>query len=377
MASNASQGASEHSFDVLSAVASNASQGATEHSFEDDFEVISQDLPASSDGYPSAAAAHGLGPGAKEHTTASPIETTGASSSGYGAEGASEHLTVLSRRHTRSNPFYAGGLLSRTEAEGYKKGGGTHGRKAARRVLDKVIEGKRSVEFLADGTSFYLDTKNSASEHIGIWSEWKTYISNIAEDVVGDTGIARLTCEFIQHTTDPNRGEDPRCDFIVYHGNGSFWRLHPGNKGKDATPKYFPTALCQQVLESTEPVEWDAAGLWRRDVPHTGELMCRSVPQVDRVGKKEVWKWVTSLGALEHAHHEFDIGGDAGFQWWLWLPTLFSSGHIAMSGIDIVRCRIQTDATSYARFAFVASDGGIQEIVLKARNGILHVARGA
>ena len=81
MAPNASHGASEHSFDVLSAMASNASQGATERSFEvlstsqtaltaDDFEVISQDLPASSDGYPSAAAEHGLGPGAKEHTTA-------------------------------------------------------------------------------------------------------------------------------------------------------------------------------------------------------------------------------------------------------------------------------------------------------------------
>ena len=71
MASNASQGASEHSFDVLSAMASNASQGATEHSFEvlstgqtaltdDDFEVISQELPASSEGYPSGATEHGL-----------------------------------------------------------------------------------------------------------------------------------------------------------------------------------------------------------------------------------------------------------------------------------------------------------------------------
>ena len=90
-----------------------------------------------------------------------------------------------------------------------------------------------------------------------------------------------------------------------------------------------------------------------------------------------MWKWVTSLGALEHAHHEFDIGGDADFKWWLWLSTLFSSGHIAMSGIDIVRCRIQTDATSYARFAFVANDGGIQEIVLKASNGIPRIARGA
>ena len=52
MASNANQGATEHSFEVLS-----TSQTALT---DDDFEVISQDLPASSDGYPSAATEHGL-----------------------------------------------------------------------------------------------------------------------------------------------------------------------------------------------------------------------------------------------------------------------------------------------------------------------------
>ena len=114
MASNASQGASEHSFDVFSAMASNASQGATEHSFEvlstsqtaltdDDFEVISQDLPASSDGYPSGATEHGLS---------------------------------ITRRVASSGATEHNALLTRTMAAVFKrKNAGRHGRKQARAVL--------------------------------------------------------------------------------------------------------------------------------------------------------------------------------------------------------------------------------------------------
>ena len=107
MASNASQGASEHSFDVLSAMASNASQGATEHSFEDDFEVISQDLPASSDGYPSGATEHGLS---------------------------------ITRRVASSGATEHNALLTRTMAAVFKKtNAGRHGRKHARAVLETEL----------------------------------------------------------------------------------------------------------------------------------------------------------------------------------------------------------------------------------------------
>ena len=100
-----------------------------------------------------ASYATGAADGASEHITV--LSRTAASpSGGYAADGASEHFT----------------LLSRTEAKDYKKDAGGHGRKNARAILQKVIAGQRSVEFNADGTSFYLDTdeKIGASEHIGI-----------------------------------------------------------------------------------------------------------------------------------------------------------------------------------------------------------------
>ena len=219
------------------------------------------------------------------------------SSGGYAAEGASEHLTLVRRTEANVHNNTADGapehstLFNRTEAQAHKKAGGKHGRKKDRDVLNKVIEGGRSVEFRADGTSFYMDDANvGASEHIGTWSDWKTYIANHEPDVISDIGIVRLTCEFIANMSDPNRGGMCRCDFVVYSADGSFWRLHPGGRGADAAPVYFePQALAEQVLESTEPVEWTAAELWRNNLPHTYGDAMRLAPQVDRVGKKEVW----------------------------------------------------------------------------------------
>ena len=74
--------------------------------------------------------------------------------------------------------------------------------------------------------------------------------------------------------------------------------------------------MAEQVLESTEPVEWVAAKLWNTAVPIPfTQVHCQCVPQVDRVGKKDVRRWVKSLGALEHSWHEFYISGDRAFEW--------------------------------------------------------------
>ena len=186
MASNASQGASEHSFDVLS-----AGQPALT---DDHFEVMSHDLPASSEGYPSGATEHGLS-----------ITRRVASS------GATEHNTLLTRTMAA--------LFKNTTA-------GKHGRKHARAVLESAIACNRSVGFRADGTPVSVDTQQGASDHVVKWNDWMTYIANLEQDVIGDTGISRITCEFIQNTTDPNQGEALRCDFVVYSGDGGFWRLH-------------------------------------------------------------------------------------------------------------------------------------------------------
>ena len=353
MASNASQGATEHSFDVLSATASNASQGAREHSFDvlsagqtaltdDDLEVMSHDLPASSEGYPSGATEHGLS---------------------------------ITRRIASSGATEHGDLLTRTMAAHFKKTvAGRHGRKQARAVLDSVKACKRSVEFRADGTPVFLDTQQGASEHVPKWTDWMTYIANLEEDVIGDTGISRVTCEFIQNTTDPNQGEALRCDFVVYSGDGGFWRLHPGNKGRDAAPVHFQsTVLASQVLQSTDPVEWVAAELWRENlpIPFTREH-CECVPQVDRIGKKEVWAWVQTLGALEHG---VEIGGDVSFNWWLWLPTLVKSGHIAI-GEGIKSAWIRTDGHTYAQFWFLRPSGDASKVELRLhKNNAISISK--
>lgn len=288
-------------------------------------------------------------------------------SAGYAARGASEHPLSLGLL-----------LLDRTEAQKYNKDGKGHGRKQARQILNKVIAGGLAVEFNSDGTSVYMDTGDGASEHIGVWSDWKTYIANQSHDIVGNAGIARLTCEFIESTTDPNRGGARRCDFVAYCGDGGFWRLHPGGRSGDAAPRHFdPKDLASQVLESTEPVEWSATQMWKDQKPQTyGTEMCNSTPQVDRVGKKEVWQWVESLGALEHACHEFDIGGDADFKWWLWLPTLADAGHISVA-TPIEKCRIRTDGWSSAHFIFSATDGEMQEICLRRSGAITRLQGGA
>ena len=241
--------------------------------------------------------------------------------------------------------------------------------------MNDVIGILRSVEFNSDGTPIFLDTGEGASEHIRTWSDWRTYISNLNEDVISDHGIARLTCEFIEGTSDANRGGARRCDIVVYTADGCFCRLHPGGKGQDATPTHFkPDVLAPQVLQSTEPIEWVAAEL-RSDVvpiPFT-RAHCRCVPQIDRMSKKDVWEWVQSLGALEHSWHEFEIGGDTGFKWWLWLPTLVDSGHIAA---DVEKVRIRADGQTFARFTFTHPDGEVTEIDLSPhRNGSIRCSR--
>ena len=152
----------------------------------------------------------------------------------------------------------------------YNKDGMGHGRKQARQSLNNVIAGGLAVEFNSDGTPVYMDTRDGASEHIGVWSDWKTYIANQSHDIVGNAGIARLTCEFIESTTDPNRGGAKRCDFVAYCGDGGFWRLHPGGRSGYAAPRHFdPKDLASQVLESTEPVEWSATQMWKDQKPQT------------------------------------------------------------------------------------------------------------
>ena len=162
--------------------------------------------------------------------------------------------------------------------------------------------------------------------------------------------------------------------FCVHWADGGTWRLHPGNKGQDAAPvQFLPTLLAEQVLESTEPVEWGAAELWNNTAPIPfKQEHCQYVPQIDRLGKKEVWQWCQTVGALEHGWHEIDIDADNALKWWLWLPTLMDSGHIRV-GEGIEKAWIRTDGQTYAWFSFIDVRGNTINIQLSVAGGNITV----
>ena len=73
-----------------------------------------------------------------------------------------------------------------------------------------------------------------------IWTNWKYYIAQHtdARQIIGD-GIVRVTAQSIDNQRDQNRGGAERTDFFMYHEDGSYARLHPGNNPKgDAAVKY-------------------------------------------------------------------------------------------------------------------------------------------
>ena len=69
---------------------------------------------------------------------------------------------------------------------------------------------------------------------------WKHYIARHPEwkRIVG-IGIARAQLMFLPEIRDPNRGGQPRLDYVFENLEGVRCQLHPGNKGKDATPIFI------------------------------------------------------------------------------------------------------------------------------------------
>ena len=66
---------------------------------------------------------------------------------------------------------------------------------------------------------------------------WKHYIAKHADcqRIVG-SGITKAQLMFFPEIRDANRGGQPRLDFVFENLEGVRCQLHPGNKGKDATP---------------------------------------------------------------------------------------------------------------------------------------------
>ena len=77
--------------------------------------------------------------------------------------------------------------------------------------------------------------------HLDSWLPWRSYLASHdnAIQIIG-AGVTQAKAEFIEGTTDPNRGGQPRLDFVIYRSDDTFCRIHPGtNKRNDAKPLLF------------------------------------------------------------------------------------------------------------------------------------------
>jgi hypothetical protein len=134
------------------------------------------------------------------------------------------------------------------------------------------------------------------------WFPWRPYVACHAQaGVIIGSGITLAVAEFIEGTKDPNRGGQPRLDFVFYRTDGSYCRLHPGPKKRgDAKPVVH---CCPAQDPATEQISltYDAA---------------RRVPQIDRMGKKQAYLKL----------QEADLGPlateSAAFKWWLFICNL-------------------------------------------------------
>ena len=125
------------------------------------------------------------------------------------------------------------------------------------------------------------------------WPTWREYIATHPQAcyIVG-RGVVEVTAEFIQNTKDPNRGGRRRLDFVVRQCGGNYCRLHPGTaRTNDATPRFFNVQAGGGGSNGSGG-EHPAAVEWQ-SLPADGVLTlaaARRVPQVDSLGKNDVWK---------------------------------------------------------------------------------------
>ena len=186
-----------------------------------------------------------------------------------------------------------------------------------------------------------------------LWENWKEYIATHkqANAIVGP-GVVGFTSEFIEGTKDPNRGGIPRLDLVIQHVDGGYVRLHPGTKRRnDAIPQFFPSGALEH-----------AAFEWRTPGPDGTFSAAREqlVPQVDKLGKKEVWRTVQTLmlqGLIPHERDGswLDITDGTRLRWWLWICNL---GPLTkdVNGSGVCSAHIAMNTDNEAVFKFIRSD---------------------
>ena len=193
---------------------------------------------------------------------------------------------------------------------------------------NKVHRSRRSLHRLARDTLNNITLAGHDTNLEDQWFLWRSYVAchDNAVLIIG-TGVTKATAEFIEGTTDPNRGGQQRLDFVIYRSDGTYCRLHPGStKRNDAQPLVFDSratqpaatdAVSQRVASSSNdsptvsiPVEARSQWSMYPEMPFTYEDALR-VPQQDRVGKYEAFRLLqdTPHGVLRD-------------MWWLFVSNI-------------------------------------------------------
>ena len=247
---------------------------------------------------------------------------------------ATEHSILLHRDEARGLAF---------EARTQYKPGELHA--LARAALDRIASA--GPEFpCPDVHSLHLEFP------------WRSYVAchARADDIIG-SGIVFASAEFIAATHDPNRRGQPRLDFVFYQTDGSYCRLHPGQRpARDAKPVFFacrhatelPAASSGHATEQPASAEQQWIALHGRIV--TLEFAA-AVPQIDRIGKQEALRTLQTLcmGPLP-------TDADAAFKWWLFVSNL-GNKTARIIGPGIVSAELEDQWDNGVMLLFERQDG--------------------
>ena len=178
-----------------------------------------------------------------------------------------------------------------------------------REARDMIVRARHSEQIYRAG-GVDLDTGHDLQNHFVsqdmIFRTWREYLilHARATEIIG-TGVQRITGEYIPTTSDPNARGRERFDIHVYRMDGTYSRLHPGSH-KDAEVYHFGSHLRRPHA---------ALPFLQRDA--------KSMPQCDKLGKKEMWSLLQNSFAQYTRGYIVDITDvNPPVPWRLWFSNL-------------------------------------------------------
>ena len=223
---------------------------------------------------------------------------------------------------------------------------------ATLRAAVAAIQPKRDLHKLAREALNAITTAgvhSTASRDLDDWFPWKEYIACHADapDIIGE-GVTHAVAEFIENTSDGNRGGQRRLDFVVYRSDGTYCRLHPGSKKSlDAKPFYSVMSSVSPATEQRSAMtQWTALP----QIPFTYEYCC-TIPKVDQIGKKDAYRLL-----LQAPVGPLPITEDAPFKWWLFVCNLGKNTQ-AVIGPGLTAATLEHKIENDIRLLFTRGDG--------------------